>query len=337
MRIPRSLPKIFSSRYAANGYYLRKLSRFEVFVAHELCEKYPLVSVFVKSSLEQWNFLNNRVKFFGLFRDDGEMIGVCVIDVNISLFCFNEPGIKLLRKYFLRHKLVSQNQIAVNSIVGESDSVLPLWNELQDLGWQAKEVRTRQWVMKYSQNSESDVNYDAKYDVNYDANSAYGANLKDLKDLKDLQEILRAAKLRIATLADYEIVLPAAVQMFVEEIGFDPTEDSDSYEKYLRNQIRAKRIYIQTQVDAVGAEKVIFKADLGILTNSLAQIQGVWTAPDLRGNGIASVAVKSVAQFLKLKYRCEVCLYVNDFNFSALRSYENAGFEICGTFSTVIF
>lgn len=323
MRIPRLLPKIFSSRYATNGYYLRKLSRFEAFAAHELCEKYPLVSIFVKNSLEQWSCRNNWVKFFGLFRDDGEMIGVCVIDVNISLFCFNEPGIKLLRKYFLRHKLVSQNLIAVNSIVGESDSVLPLWNELQDLGWQAKEVRTRQWVMKYSQNSENDVSYDA--------------NLKDLQDLKDLQEILRAAKLRIATLADYEIVLPAAVQMFVEEIGFDPTEDSDAYEKYLRNQIRAKRIYIQTQVDAVGAEKVIFKADLGILTNSLAQIQGVWTAPDLRGNGIASVAVKAVAQFLKLKYRCEVCLYVNDFNFSALRSYENAGFEICDTFSTVIF
>ena len=45
----------------------------------------------------------------------------------------------------------------------------------------------------------------------------------------------------------------------------------------------------------LGNTQVAFKADVGSLWNSVAQITGVWTRPDLRGRGLAKVALGASA------------------------------------------
>jgi len=91
---------------------------------------------------------------------------------------------------------------------------------------------------------------------------------------------------------------------------------------------------------------VAFKADVGALWNpvpgradGVAQLTGVWTRQDLRGRGLASVALAAVIGAVRARHvgaRGTVSLYVNDFNTAALGLYGRLGFERAGTFATVL-
>ena len=81
---------------------------------------------------------------------------------------------------------------------------------------------------------------------------------------------------------------------------------------------------------------VLFKAEVGIVTPGAAQIQGVWTTPDRRGEGVASAGVAAIV-LEALRMSESVSLYVNDFNTSALRVYEKVGFTRHGTLASVLF
>ena len=80
-----------------------------------------------------------------------------------------------------------------------------------------------------------------------------------------------------------------------------------------------------------------FKADVGSLWNSVAQITGVWTRPDLRGRGLAKVALGRVLALIYAQHQVsQINLYVNDFNVAALALYKSLGFSQVGTMSTVL-
>ena len=95
-----------------------------------------------------------------------------------------------------------------------------------------------------------------------------------------------------------------------------------------------------------GPRRVAFKADVGALWNpvpgrvdGVAQLTGVWTRQDLRGRGLASVALAAVIGAVRARHvgaRGTVSLYVNDFNTAALGLYGRLGFERVGTFATVL-
>ena len=65
---------------------------------------------------------------------------------------------------------------------------------------------------------------------------------------------------------------------------------------------------------------MLFKADLGSVSGSVCQVQGVWLEPELRGRGLAAPAMAAVVQLAR-NLVPTVSLYVNDYNLPARATY----------------
>jgi len=150
--------------------------------------------------------------------------------------------------------------------------------------------------------------------------------------ITDHAEVVPNASVRLATEADYNQVLPASVAMFTEELGYSPLADgSNGYRLRVRQLISKGYTMIEQ-----GSRGVVFKADFGIVTRQAVQIQGVWVAPEARGQGRAAPAMAAVVN-QALQLAPVVCLYVNDYNTAAIRTYQRVGFDTVGRFATVLF
>ncbi|MGP9784124.1 GNAT family N-acetyltransferase [Glutamicibacter sp. AOP12-B1-11] len=139
--------------------------------------------------------------------------------------------------------------------------------------------------------------------------------------------------LRVATLQDFNLVLPASAAMFEEELGYSPL---DSGGGYYRTRVRQLIREGHTVIDVDEYGEIIFKADLGTVTTSVVQIQGVWISPRYRGQGLAAGYMAATVDYA-LRFAPVVSLYVNNYNEPAIRSYERVGFEQAGTFATILF
>lgn len=136
---------------------------------------------------------------------------------------------------------------------------------------------------------------------------------------------------RIAA-ADFESYFAASVAMYTEEVGVDPGAGRESsYRSYCRWLVGEGRAF-----GIIEDGRVIFKADVGAASGSVAQIQGVWLEPSLRGRGASVPAMAAVAEYVLAEYG-QACLYVNDFNTPAVRSYLRVGFEQVGELATVLY
>ncbi|MDR1427792.1 MAG: DUF4081 domain-containing protein, partial [Bifidobacteriaceae bacterium] len=89
---------------------------------------------------------------------------------------------------------------------------------------------------------------------------------------------------RLAALAEIESVLPAAVAMFTEELGFSPLRDGPGYRQRVTDLLARGFTYIRTEPPAGHAPPasagradapVLFKTDLGAVIGANAQIHGV--------------------------------------------------------------
>jgi predicted GNAT family acetyltransferase len=136
---------------------------------------------------------------------------------------------------------------------------------------------------------------------------------------------------------DYPRLLPAAVHMFIGEVGYDPMRHGRAaYEERLQHLVRTGRSFIQIG-DVEGRRDIIFKAEVGIVGGSVAQVQGVWVHPSLRGQGIAKAGLAALVPMIRAELAPTVSLYVNDFNDAAVAAYQAVGFREVGTFATVMF
>ena len=142
---------------------------------------------------------------------------------------------------------------------------------------------------------------------------------------------------RPATREDGPMVAPASIAMYTEEVGYDPTEYGPGYVSRVFELCRKGHTFIRTGIGPDGSERVEFKADIGALALGVAQIQGVWTVPDLRGQGLASAGMAAVINLVTRSIAPTVSLYVNAYNHAALRVYERVGFRQVGTFATVLY
>lgn len=166
-----------------------------------------------------------------------------------------------------------------------------------------------------------------------------------LLEALDAPAVEPAAALRPAAVGEASIVYPAAVAMFREEVGSDPTryDGGRGYLRRVEHLIAQGRTYVirESGVDGVAGEAprggVIFKADVGALFAGVAQIHGVWVDPRYRGQGIARSAMAAVAQQVRRDHAPRVSLYVNDFNEPARRAYAASGFRQAAELSTILF
>lgn len=150
--------------------------------------------------------------------------------------------------------------------------------------------------------------------------------------ITDQAQVPANPHVRFASESDYDAVLPASVAMFTEELGYSPLADgSNGYRLRVRQLIAKGHTMIET-----GKDGVVFKADFGIVTDQAIQIQGVWIAPGSRGQGRAVPAMAAVVN-RALELAPVVCLYVNDYNTAAIRTYQRVGFDTVDRFATVLF
>ncbi len=187
-----------------------------------------------------------------------------------------------------------------SAIVGYAKDVLPLWDELRRYWGSAREVRDNQPVM-----------------------------------LLDGQPIVSSdPSVRLARIDELDAVLPAAVNMFIEEVGVSPVAHGrgPAYRARLARAIEQDRVYVR-----MAGDRVVFKAEVGATSGESVQVQGVWLDPALRGQGLAVPAMAATVEQIQQQHGRRVSLYANHYNLPALNTYRSVGFRQIGTFATVHF
>ena len=187
-----------------------------------------------------------------------------------------------------------------SSLVGPSTAVEQMWHLLQPhWGW-AREVRARQPLMA----------------------------------IDDEPAVDPDPGVRPVEPHEIDLLLPACVAMFTEEVGVSPLAGDGGalYRARVEELIAQRRAWARIQDGAV-----LFKAEIGAATREVCQIQGVWVHPSLRSRGMGTSGTAAVVEQARRSVAPVVSLYVNDYNVAARRAYEKVGFAQVGVFASVLF
>jgi len=133
---------------------------------------------------------------------------------------------------------------------------------------------------------------------------------------------------------EFDVLIPACVAMFTEEVGVSPNlgDGGTLYRTRVAELIRIGRSYARIEDG-----RVVFKAEIGAVTAHACQVQGVWVHPELRGHGYAVAGMAAVVEAALACFAPVVTLYVNDYNTSARAVYRKVGFTEVDTFMSVLF
>jgi len=187
-----------------------------------------------------------------------------------------------------------------SSVVGPAVAVQEFWRLLQPhWGW-AREVRPRQPVMA----------------------------------IDDEPSVDPDPEVRLVERHEIDLLLPACVAMFTEEVGVSPLSGDGGvlYKARVEELIAQRRAWARIEDGAV-----LFKAEIGAASSEVCQVQGVWVDPSLRGRGMGTAGTAAVVEQARAAVAPVVSLYVNDYNMAARRAYEKVGFSQVGVFASVLF
>ena len=131
-----------------------------------------------------------------------------------------------------------------------------------------------------------------------------------------------------------DILLPAAVAMFTEEVGVSPlrVDGGAGYRARVAELVR-----LGQSLAWIEDGEVLFKAEIGAVSRAACQVQGVWVAPAHRGRGIGTAGTAAVVEYARAHIAPVVSLYVNDFNVPARAAYRRVGFRDVGQYASVLF
>ncbi len=202
-----------------------------------------------------------------------------------------------------------------SSLVGSADAVMGLWSRLEGSWGPARDVRPDQPLMA----------------------------------VRTPPLVAPDPAVRRATTADLDVLVPACIAMFTEEVGYSPTawDGGRAYRARVADLVAAGRSFVRLDAgdggtpeptsDPRAARRTAFKAELGAVSRRAVQVQGVFVDPALRGRGLAAPGTAAVAALAREHDDVVVSLYVNDFNAAALAAYRRAGFRQAGVLATVLF
>ncbi|MFD0691320.1 GNAT family N-acetyltransferase [Actinomadura fibrosa] len=133
---------------------------------------------------------------------------------------------------------------------------------------------------------------------------------------------------------EFDVVYPACVAMFTEEVGVSPNTGDGGvlYRARVAELIRDGRAFARIENG-----RVMFKAEIGAVTPLACQVQGVWVPPDLRGRGLSVTGMSAVVRQALAEVAPTVSLYVNDYNTRARAAYRRVGFDEIGSFMSILF
>lgn len=92
---------------------------------------------------------------------------------------------------------------------------------------------------------------------------------------------------RRVSVAELDLLMPACVAMFTEEVGTSPlgNDHGAAYRARVRDLVLAGRAFARIE-----GGRVLFKAELGAVSVRACQIQGVWVDPSTAAAGSARSA-----------------------------------------------
>ncbi len=191
-----------------------------------------------------------------------------------------------------------------SSLVGPAAEVLALWARLEPAWGRCREVRSDQPLMA----------------------------------LAGPPAVAPDPAVRRSRMHELDVLLPACVAMFTEEVGYSPmlSDGGAGYQAQVNGLVATGRSFVRVDSRPDGPQ-VVFKAELGTVTPQAVQVQGVWVAPPYRGQGLAAAGMAALVQQVQAEVAPVVTLYVNNYNERALRAYRRVGFHQVGTYATVLF
>jgi predicted GNAT family acetyltransferase len=260
-----------------------------------LCERDPVVNVFVSSRVHEAGL--DPVRLGGQmwgFVPGGRLTSLCYAGANLVPVAATPEAVSAFAG---RARLQGRR---CSSIVGPAQAISDLWDLLRPYWGHPREVRDAQPVM---------------------AISAAPHAVPD-----PLVRRVRPEELNV--------LLPASVAMFTEEVGVSPLgpDGGSAYRARVGELIGAGRAFARIEDG-----QVMFKAEIGAVTPQVCQVQGVWVRPELRGRGLAVAGMAAVVQEALRSIAPVVSLYVNDFNAPARAVYRRVGFTETATLMSVLF
>ncbi len=281
---------------AAGAAELRVLTLADLPAALRLAEQNPVANVFVLSRLRSGGLGPTRgaAEVWG-YSVDGVLRSMLYVGANVVPVQADAEAVTAFADRAAR------TVRRCSSIVGPADAVLPFWERVAPVWGPAREVRPAQPLMAV--------------------------------DAPD-RSLTPDPGVRPVTRAQLDIVLPACVAMFTEEVGVSPLGGDGGllYRCRIAELVDAGRAFARIEND-----RVVFKAEVGAATPEVCQVQGVWVDPAHRGQGLAAPGVAAVVELARAGIAPTVSLYVNDFNTAALATYRRVGFRQIGTFASVLF
>ncbi|MEU5615239.1 GNAT family N-acetyltransferase [Streptomyces sparsogenes] len=274
----------------------RVLEPHELDAALAVLDRDPISNAFVAA----------RVQVAGLdpWRLGGEMWGwytggrlesLCYAGANLVPICATPEAVRGFAERALRAGR------RCSSIVGPADTTAELWSLLEPSWGPAREVRAHQPLM---------------------------ATTSMPADIAPDPHVRRVRK------DEMDVIMPACVAMFTEEVGVSPLAGDGGllYQARVAELVGAGRSFARVENG-----RVVFKAEIGAATRHVCQIQGVWVAPEFRGRGLSETGMAAVLRYALGEVAPVASLYVNDFNTAARAAYRRVGFQEVGAFMSVLF
>ena len=251
-------------------------------------------------------FISSRIAAAGLdswqlggelwgFHAGGRLTSVCFSGANLVPIAATPES---LRAFADRARKQGRR---CSSIVGPREPVLELWGYLGPHWGTPREIRSSQPVMAIRESSPT---------------------------------VAPDFRVRPVRAPELDVLMPACVAMFTEEVGVSPTaaDGGFSYRQRVAELINGGRAFAWIEGD-----DVVFKAEIGAVTRETCQIQGVWVNPRYRGRRISEGGMSAVVEYALRDFAPLVTLYVNDFNAPARAAYHRVGFREVSEFASILF
>jgi hypothetical protein len=274
---------------------VRQLDERDRQAALAICERDPVTNVFVSSRIRALGVEPGRLGAqMWGHGPGGQLESLCYSGANLVTVAATPDAIVAFAERALRQGR------RCSSVVGAAAEIQALWALLRPHWGPAREIRAVQPVMVTS-----------------------GPPL-----------VSPDPGVRRVRPDEIDILWPACVAMFTEEVGVSPVtgDGGASYRARLEQLIRSGRAFARIQDG-----QVIFKAEIGAVTPQVCQVQGVWVRPECRGQGLAAPGMAAVVVEASQSIAPLVSLYVNDFNSPARAAYRRVGFTETGRLMSVLF
>ncbi|MET9322035.1 GNAT family N-acetyltransferase [Streptomyces sp. NPDC003038] len=274
----------------------RVLEPSDLDAALEILGREPVSNAFVASRVQIAGLDPWRLggEMWGWYAD-GELRSLCYAGANLVPVCAEPDAV---RAFADRARRTGRR---CSSIVGPAEATRLLWRLLEPSWGPARDIRSRQPLMIMEQPS-----------------TTVGPDPLVRRIRKD----------------EIDLIMPACVAMFTEEVGISPMAGDGGllYQARVAELVSSGRSFARVEDG-----RVVFKAEIGAATSRACQIQGVWVDPEFRGRGHSERGMAAVVAYALRDVAPVVSLYVNDFNTAARASYRRVGFREVGAFMSVLF